>query len=320
MNKRRLSTAISALRASASARIGSSFLVLALASVIVMPAIAASPEPQGVRATEASTASALKLELVGGRWNFVGRNVTLKDAAREIAAKAPVEIRLQDASLGATKLGLAFQGADGKEAMAIVLRNYNYSQFDDAKTGRRIYLVTSLATEVKPAPETRTAVAAVAPQQGAVAASGSGRVAKSIDEFRMVEPPRIKSREQNQAEIEAEFKRAREEKLLRAMDALRSKEVNAAVQQQALADLATSGDPRATAVLKDAWAQVQGQPAVSPHVARSVWQHAAQLQFANSDANALLLSLATSQNAAVKDVARAGKVDMERYRAAQNQR
>lgn len=318
MNQQPMAMAISARSDRVSAGIGSSFLVLALASFAAMPVIAASPEPKAARATE-SAASALKLEVVGGRWNFVGRNVTLKDAAREIAAKAPVEIRIQDAALEATKLGLAFEGADGKEAMAFVLRSYNYSQFDDPKTGRRIYLVTSLAAEVRPAPETRVAVAAVAPPPAAVTAGGSVRVAKSLDEFRPVEPPRIKSREQNQAEIEAEFKRAREEKLVRAMDALRSKDVSATVQQQALADLATSGDPRATAVLKDAWTQVQGHPTVSSQVARSVWQHAAQLQFANNDANALLLSLASSQNSAVREVAQAGKVDMERYRAAQNQ-
>jgi hypothetical protein len=315
MKLRPVSITKSARRVSASATIGSGLLTLAVASFAVMPVIAANPEPRAVRATDAST---LTFDVVGGRWNFVGRNVTLKEAAREIAAKAPVEIRIQDPELEATKLGIAFEGADGKQAMAFVLHSYNYSQFDDAKTGRSVYLVTSLATEVKPTPEARTAMAVVTPKQAAAVSTGSGRVAKSIDEFRTVEPPRFKSREQSQEGIEAEYRRAREETLLRAVDALKSKDVNSSVQQQALADLAASGDPRATAVLMDAWTKVQGQSAASPYVARSVWQNAAQLQFANNEANALLLSLASSQNSAVRDIAQAGKVDMERYRAAQN--
>jgi len=303
-------------RGYAAATAGMALLVLAAAGA--MPAVAAAPEPAAKRSDAVTD---LRFDVVGGRWNFTGRNAALKEVAAVLAAKAPVEIRIQDPELEATKLGIAFEGADMKQGMAFVLSAFNYSEFDDPKSGKRVYLVTSLTREVKPAPEARTTVAAVQPKAvAATASNGSGKVVTSIDEFRKVAPATIKSREQTQAEIDAEYKREREEKLVRAMDALKSKDVNGTVQMQALADLSASGDPRATAVLKEAWAQTQGMPNAAPQVARSAWQHAAQLQFANADANALLLSMTSSNIPAVREVAQAGKVDMERYRAAQNPR
>jgi hypothetical protein len=291
---------------------------LVLASAGFTPALAATAEPTAKRS---EVATDLRLDVVGGRWNFSGRNVSLKDVAALIGSKAPMEIRIQDASLESAKLGMAFDGMEAKQAIAYVLSRFNYSEFDDARTGKRVYLVTSLTKEVKPVPEARTNIAAVQPKAVAATSGGATSTIKSIDDFRAVEPPRIRSRDtQTQAEIDAEYKREREEKLLRAMDALKSRDANAAVQVQALADLATSNDARATGVLKDAWAQVQGRPDAAPQVARSVWQHAAQMQFADAEANALLMSMASSNNPGVREVAQAGKVDMERYRAAQKPR
>ena len=293
-------------------------LLLALCACgLAMPVLAATSEPTAVRA---EVAKSLKVDIAGGRWAFTGRGVTLMEAAREIAAKAPIDIRIQDPALETTKLGIEFKAPNAKEAMAQVLHGYNYSQFDDPKTGRQVYLVSSLATEVKPVPAERQAIAAAAPPAAQVsgATSSGSRGVRSIDEFRPVQPATVKSREQTQAEIEADYKREREEKLARAIDALKSKDASATVQQQALAELASSGDPRAPAALKDAWAQVQGIPAAGPQVAQSVWRNAAQQQFANNEANALLLSLASSQNPAVREVALAGKADMERFRAVQN--
>jgi hypothetical protein len=300
------------------ARAAAGVALFVLATAVALPATAAAPEPNAKRSE--ATAD-LRFDVVGGRWNFTGRHAALKDVAAALAAKAPVEVRIQDPELEVAKVGVAFQGADLKQGMAFVLGAFNYSEFDDPKSGKRVYLVTSLTREVKPAPETRTVVATVQPKAvAATSSNGSGKGVTSIDEFRKVAPATITSREQSQAEIEAEYKREREEKLLRAMDALKSKDVNGTVQMQALADLSASGDPRATAVLKEAWTQTQGMPNAAPQVARSAWQHAAQLQFANGDANALLLSMTASNIPAVREVAQAGKVDMERYRAAQNPR
>lgn len=302
---------------------GGKRVAMALGLVVVviaaaMPAIAANAEPKAATRTEVT---ALSFDVVNGRWNFTGRNVMLKDAVRELAAKAPVDIRIQDVALETSKLGIAFKDADPKQGMAFVLGGFNYSEFDDPKTGRRVYLVTSLATEVKPTPEARTVVATAAPKQATTPSPAtSGKVAKSLNEFRAVEPAQIKSREQSQAEIDADYKREHEEKLLRAVDALRSKDATGPVQVQALADVSASTDPRATAVLKEAWTQVQGMPNVAPQVARSAWQHAAQMQFANADANALLVSMTSSTIPGVRDVAQAATLDMERYRAAQKPR
>ena len=289
--------------------------LLVLATAGPMPAVAANPEPKAVTRTEAAT---LSFNVVGGHWNFAGRNVTLKDAAREITAKAPVDIRIQDATLETVKLGVAFEGADAKQGMAFVLRDFNYSQFDDPKTGRRVYLVTSLATEVKPTPEAHTTVAAAAPKPAMTTSASPSKVVKSLDEFRPIEPARITSRGQSQAEIDADFKRESEEKLLRAIDALKSPEVDGTAQAQALVELSASGDPRATEVLKEVWTQVQGMPIVAAQVARSTWQLAWQMQFANADANALLVSMSSSTDPVVREMAQAGAQDMQRYRAAQN--
>jgi hypothetical protein len=274
---------------------------------------AAAPEPAVAR----PEVRALKLEVTGGRWSFVGRGVTLKEAAAEIAAKSPIDIRIQDAALESVKLGMAFNADNAKDAMALVLKDFNFATLDDNKTGRRVYLVTSLAKEAKPVAPPPSNVAAAAP---AAQPAGNTRTARarSLEELRPVQPAQVRSREQSQAEIEADYRREREEKLARAIDALKAKDASGAVQQQALAELASSNDPRATAALKDAWTQVQNNPTVNAQVAQSVWRNAAQQQFANNDANALLLSMASSTSPAVQDVARAAKADMERYKAAQN--
>src|SRR4051812_13029730 len=94
---------------------------------IAAAVVAATPEPTATRAE--AEVKALSLDVTGGRWSFIGRGVTIKEAATAIAAKAPVDIRIQDPSLEAVKIGIAFQSLGSKEAIAQVLHGFNYAQF-----------------------------------------------------------------------------------------------------------------------------------------------------------------------------------------------
>ena len=291
-------------------------LCLSASVVVASPKDAALPASKGV----ASEPTTLKLDVTGGRWAFSSRGATFRDVAKAIESKAPVDIRIQDPALESIPMGMAFDAPDTQQAMRQVLGNFNYSEFVDPKSGRRVYLVTSMASETRrPAPEARSTAVASAASPPAAAESARTSRAESIDDFRKVAPARILSREQPQEEIDREVQRERDQKLLRAVDALANSNTPSTVQRDALADLARSGDPRATPALSAAWSQVAGLPGdAAPQVARSVWQHAAQLQFADAEANALLLSLGTSANARVREVAQAARRDMERYRAAQD--
>jgi len=262
----------------------------------------------------------VRLDVTGGRWSFHGGGTPFTEVAKLVEAKVPVEIRIQDATLGAVTMNIGFEAQDTDKAMQLLLGGFNYSKFADPKSGRNVYLVTSLTSETKrPAAEmARAAAAPVAAPSAAVGGTQSSRP-EHIEDFRKVAPARILSREQPQEEIDRDVQRERDEKLMRAVDALASADTTSVVQRDAMADLARSGDSRATPALRAAMSQVAGLPGdAAPQVARSVWQHAAQLQFADADANALLLSLGSSANARVREVGQAARRDMDRYRAAQN--
>jgi hypothetical protein len=139
----------------------------------------------------------------------------------------------------------------------------------------------------------------------------------SLDEFRAVRAAQIKDYQQQSAdEIKADFAREREEKLVRSLDILKSPEAGE-LRQQALFDLAKYDDPRATAALREALQNpgVQRDASAGTAVARAVWQHAAQLQFADAETNQLLTSMSQSSNPGISTVGRDAVRDMTRYRA-----
>jgi hypothetical protein len=258
------------------------------------------------------------VEATGGRMTVRSNGVPLATLKAAIEQKTGIVIRVGQPSLGQTPVVVNTVDSVPDKAMRDVLSAFNYSQYSDPKTGKSIYLVTSLASDVVAAPTPEpprsipvvTGIAAAEPHPTVV-------TARTLDDVRVIRPAAV-SLNKSQAEIDADYKREREERVSRALDVLRGQDMTAELQRQALNDLVGIDDPRATAMLGEALrAPVPDarKAAVYEYVARAVYDHAAKLNFESGAANQLLSQLAVSGNPAMKQIGETGMREMQANRS-----
>lgn len=264
--------------------------------------------------------------------------VPLADLKRELEAVAPVDIRIATAEIGQHPVSANIAGEPVTQALNDVLRDFNFAQFTDPRSGREVYLVTSLADpNALKAARAPAPVAAVAPAgtgTGAAAAAGSAatqanagkggaataaRAAtpRSLDEVRPVAPPKFDAYA-DQSIINSEMARVRQETLDRANSVLGNNSAyGPEVQRQALNEVVGLGDPRSLGVLQRLVSDptLANDPKAAEVVAQAVWQYAAQQQFGNADANRLLQTMADSAQPQIRSIGEAAVRDSRNYLA-----
>ena len=101
--------------------------------------------------------------------------VPLADLKRELEAVAPVDIRMATDEVAQFTVTANLAAEAVPQALDYMLREFNFVQFMDTKSGRSVYLVTSLADPNAP----RTAAPRDAPALAATKESAIARGSKS---------------------------------------------------------------------------------------------------------------------------------------------
>jgi hypothetical protein len=234
-------------------------------------------------------------------------------------------------------------------ALDYMLRDFNFVQFVDTRSGRSVYLVTSLADPNAPRTAVRAQTPAVAPAPAmtqAIAAPETGKAAidesvnpaksrpaapgraiaeagaprptqpRSLDELTPIAPAAWEAYG-DQATADAEMARVRQQTLDRANAVLGNPAYGPELQRQALNDIAGIGDPRSVQTLQSLIndSRVADSPAAAETVAQAAWRYAAQQQFTNAQANQLLQSMANSTQPQIRSVGEAAVRDSQNYLA-----
>jgi hypothetical protein len=223
-------------------------------------------------------------------------------------------------------------------------------QFTDTRTGRAVYLVTSLADPDARAPARPVAPAAapvlppvakavVAPQPEQVAtneslkgknvgpvapsravvtagASAASTQPRSLDELQPITPATYDAYA-DQSIIDAETARVRQATVDRANSVLSNPASGPELQRQALNELVGIGDPSALATLRQLISdnRVLDSSMAADVVGQAAWRYAAQQQFSNADANRLLQTMANSTQPQIQAIGQAAVRDSQIYLA-----
>jgi HEAT repeat protein len=115
------------------------------------------------------------------------------------------------------------------------------------------------------------------------------------------------------AEDQAAWKEQQQEaRLERALSALDSEHDH--LRSMAIDELTGMNDPRATSALERVATSGDSSSDERRNAAQALWNHAADLEFADSAANDALRQLANSSDPSVRSIAERALTDMERYR------
>lgn len=271
--------------------------------------------------------------------------VPLANLKSEVEAVMPVEIRIAGPEVANHPVTANVSSEGVAQALDQMLRDFNFVQFVDSRSGRAVYLVTSLAdpnaprtappvvasspartepasASVQVAKADSDTIAAgktapVGPAGRAVAmSSGSSKDPRSLDELKPITPATYDAYAE-QSIIDAETARVRQERLDRATSVLGNPAMNPELQRQALNELASIGDPKSTQMLERLINdnRVLDSPVAAEVVAQTAWRYAAQQQFANADANRLLQTMAQSTQPQMRYVGEAALRDSQQYLA-----
>jgi len=114
------------------------------------------------------------------------------------------------------------------------------------------------------------------------------------------------------AERQAYFEELRQQaRLERAKNALNSGYAN--LHTMAMDELVATKDPRATSALESFANSQEASSDERSKAAQALWNHAADLEFSNPEANAALVRLANDADPSVREIAKRALTDMERY-------
>jgi len=114
------------------------------------------------------------------------------------------------------------------------------------------------------------------------------------------------------AERQAYFEELRQQaRLERAKNALNSGYTN--LHTMAVDELVATKDPRATSALESFANSQEASSDERSQAAQALWNHAADLEFADPEANAALVRLANDGDPSVQEIAKRALSDMERY-------
>jgi hypothetical protein len=261
--------------------------------------------------------------------------VPLADLKAELESVAAVDIRIASTEVAQHPVSASLAGEGIVKALEHMLRDFNFVQFTDTRSGRSVYLVTSLAdpraarTAALPEPGVAPALlAATAPGAANAAsdqrlstpramASASGSTPpRSLDQVNPIAPPTFDAYA-DQRIVEREMARVREDTLARAHSVLGNPANGPELQRQALNELVGLGDPRSLPTLMQLVNdnRVLDVPQAAEAVAQAAWRYAAQQQFANADANRLLQTIADSAQPQLRAVGEAALLDAQNFLA-----
>ena len=212
------------------------------------------------------------------------------------------------------------------EALKEVLRGYNYIYIPTAGSGEvsKLILLGKVSAEVAaaaPALE-RKLIESSEPVEDSETGDMKQKLAGpwGLDEFRrlktfcqpVAEADEYRSKQKTEIAAECRDREAleREDKLVRALDALDTNYRN--LKEAALAELQGIDDPEAANALLN-MALNEDDMELQQLAAQALWQHAADLGFKDPDANQALKVLAKDGDSIVKDYGQKALEDAKRY-------
>ena len=105
--------------------------------------------------------------------------------------------------------------------------------------------------------------------------------------------------------------RLQQARLERSLSALNSEHPH--LRSMAIEELVSVKDPRSTPALTNVAKSEDLSADERRQAAQALWHHAADLEFANPEANQAVRSLARDSDPSVRDIAKRALIDMERY-------